>query len=305
MWRLLFAMKIRREVRNEFAFVRTFGRGFEDCDEKLEFASPSAVCVDDGNNIIVVDRLNDRIIIADRENGTLIRAFGTSGYDPGQFMSPWGVCVNSARHIIVADGAHPSEHRVQIFSCVGRFVRLFVPQCEFELHLRPMHFGVCVDGDDNIVVAYAVCVQVWSSDGTTVLRTFGTEGDDPGQFYYPRGVCVDGGGNVIVADTLNHRIQQFRADGTFVRAFGSHGDGVAQFNGPVGVCVDGANNIFVTDRDNHRVQQFRRDGTFVRAFGSSQGAAFGQFNLPQGVCVTADGALLVADYLNNRIQEFR
>ncbi len=41
----------------------------------------------------------------------------------------------------------------------------------------------------------------------------GTRGSDQGQFIYPCDVSVDGEGNILVADSSNHRIQKFTAEG--------------------------------------------------------------------------------------------
>ena len=85
---------------------------------------------------------------------------------------------------------------------------------------------------------------------------------------------------VVVADSLNHRVQLFSRDGTFLHAFGRKGRSAGEFDMPGGVAVgtvgaaaaaaaDGRGrppdtHIVVTDQGNGRVQLFERDGTFVR-----------------------------------------
>ena len=63
---------------------------------------------------------------------------------------------------------------------------------------------------------------------------------------------------VFVADTLNHRIQYFKPNGSFLGKWGSSGSGAGRFNAPVGVAVssDGA-RVYVADSSNHRIQYFR------------------------------------------------
>ena len=82
-----------------------------------------------------------------------------------------------------------------------------------------------------------------------------------------------------MADSLNHRVQLFSRDGTFLHAFGRKGRSAGEFDMPGGVAVgtvgaaaaaaaDGRGrppdtHIVVTDQGNGRVQLFERDGTHV------------------------------------------
>lgn len=144
------------------------------------------------------------------------------------------------------------------------------------------------------------------------LLTFGKPGQGPGEFKEPKGVAVDARGNIFVADTLNHRIQKFSADGTFLAQTGKQGAGNGEFNEPWSVTVDPDGNIYVADVWNYRVQKFTSDLKFILAFGSE-----GHFNpadpsnpLPAGfygprsIAIASDGTLLVTDTGNKRIQRF-
>jgi len=134
--------------------------------------------------------------------------------------------------------------------------------------------------------------------------SIGGQGDLPGSFMKPRGVAIDIEGRILVADMENHRIQIFRADGTFIRCFGSPGVSNGRFNQPSCVAAGLNGHILVTDRKNHRVQVFRPDGTFLYKFGA-QGAADGAFNHPAGIAVDHEaGRIIVADKENHRVQIF-
>jgi hypothetical protein len=131
-----------------------------------------------------------------------------------------------------------------------------------------------------------------------VLRRFGAVGDGPGQFRSASAVTITADGTMYIADREQHRVQMFRADGTFVGAFGSKGAGPGQFNAPVGLFqlklkpADGQQAralIFVADSLNHRVQQFTQDGTFQGAFGEAV------LQLPVSVCVNGLLQVFVAD----------
>ncbi len=126
--------------------------------------------------------------------------------------------------------------------------------------------GLALSRDDEILVTNRDnhCVDVFSIDGM-LLRTWGTHGVKPGQFYHPYGIAVTKDGLVVVADEVNCRIQVFTLDGTFVRAWGSMGSGSGQFIWPSGVAVTAANEVVVIDAHQSRIQIFQlADGTFLR-----------------------------------------
>jgi len=142
-------------------------------------------------------------------------------------------------------------------------------------------------------------------------RVIGLSGANPGAFNTPRGVAVGPDGTLYAADSRNHRIQRFSAEGELLNYWGSFADASktkapgGTFNEPWGVAVSQTGNVYVTDTWNHRVQQFTADGKFVRMWGY-----FGQaeqpeaFWGPRGVAVDAKGNVYVTDTGNKRIVIF-
>jgi DNA-binding beta-propeller fold protein YncE len=154
-------------------------------------------------------------------------------------------------------------------------------------------------------------------------------GSAAGQFNFPRAVTVGADGKVYVADSGNHRIQVFNADGTFVRQWGTlcklienrqgcqpapagsaAGDGQGQFNEPWGIAVDRNGNVYVSDTWNHRIQKFGPDGKFITAWGvfESTGGELGKpaaFYGPRALAIGQDNNLYAMDTGNKRVQVFR
>lgn len=140
----------------------------------------------------------------------------------------------------------------------------------------------------------------------------GTAGSGPAQFNAPRGIAIAPDGSIFVADSLNHRIQHFDADGGFLDEWGAISDldsGELEggtFNEPWGVAVspDGR-YVYVADTWNHRIQKFSSSGVFLAAWGN-----FGQDDQPysmwgpRDLLVDNEGNVLVMDTGNKRIKVF-
>lgn len=139
-----------------------------------------------------------------------------------------------------------------------------------------------------------------------VLNEFGAAGSELGQLMTPRNVTVGPNGRIYVADSGNHRIQVFEADGTFVSAWGTFGSEPGQFNEPWGLAVDDE-FVYVADTWNHRIQKFTLEGELVDIYGMSgspdeSNAGLGLFFGPRSIVLLDDDQLLVTDTGNHRLQ---
>ncbi len=144
-------------------------------------------------------------------------------------------------------------------------------------------------------------LQVWGSFGDT------TAGDAPGgTFNQPWGIAVAPDGSVYVADTWNHRIQKFSAEGEFLQMWGYFGQAETPeaFWGPRDVAVDADGRVFITDTGNKRIVVFSENGEFITQFGEA-GMAAGQLDEPVGIAIDPAGLVYIADTWNQRIQVFQ
>ncbi len=175
---------------------------------------------------------------------------------------------------------------------------------------RPRDLAVASDGSIYVADTANHRIQHISADGD-VLGVWGSfadvrSGDAPGgTFNEPWGLAVGPDGNIFVADTWNHRVQWFTAEGDFLGMFGFEGLGEEPeaFWGPRDVAVDSQGRIFVSDTGNKRVKVFNSDGGFLQQFG---GAGFlpGFMDEPVGLASDAFNRLYIADTWNQRIQVF-
>jgi len=174
--------------------------------------------------------------------------------------------------------------------------------------------GIAVAADGTIYVADANNhrVQHLAAD-STFIKAWGSfadisAGEAPGAtFNEPWGVAVSPDGRfVYVADTWNHRIQKFSADGNFLRMWGQFGQDESEFSmwGPRDLVVDSDGNVLVMDTGNKRIKVFDGNGNFISQYGTF-GLESGQFDEPVGLALDlTSGRLYVTDTWNQRVQVF-
>ena len=124
-----------------------------------------------------------------------------------------------------------------------------------------------------------------------------------GVFYRPEAIAADADGNIYVADTGSHRVQVFRADGTFVRAFGRLGNGNGEFYRPLGIAVSG-DRVYVADYHNSRGQVFTRSGAFVRSVGRPGRFDDDSLFEPAAIGVSPTGRTYLFDLRRGRVTRF-
>jgi DNA-binding beta-propeller fold protein YncE len=220
-------------------------------------------------------RTKDRISAYD-PSGKLLRQWGRTGREVGEFDCPGGLAVTSAGRVYVAD---QTNRRVQVFDTEGKFLLKWG-----EYGRKTGQFG----------------------GGVSLASRVGG----------PQFVAVDSKGNVYTTEGSEGRIQKFTSDGKFLLAWGTNDDKPGSFGGkfsgfpgrtanlqgPVGICIDRRDRVWVSAVGG-RVQQFSDEGKFLKGFGAA-GTKPGEFYAPHGVALDSDGDLYVVDAYNHRIQKF-
>jgi sugar lactone lactonase YvrE len=136
---------------------------------------------------------------------SILMSFGQPGTGEGEFNRAEGICVDAQDRIYVADSCN---HRVQIFSPDGKFIRQygragsglgeFSYPYDIKVDARGYQF-VCEFGNSRIQVFDADCNPV---------EIIGGPGAEAGRFANPWSVTLDSHGNLFVADSQNHRVQK-------------------------------------------------------------------------------------------------
>ncbi|XP_078585786.1 uncharacterized protein LOC144867608 [Branchiostoma floridae x Branchiostoma japonicum] len=340
--------------RPDGTLVRTVG-------QQQGIKDPQSITVDGEGNILVLDG-DSRCVYVYNENGQFQFKFGNGEKeksqededqtqededyfdedpeedkrekdDEGQLDSPRGICTDSSGNIIVADGGE-LYGRVEVWDKTGKFLYricedLLVNSQPQAVAMSPQGQLVVADHFNKVTVFDKDMMRPWAWPGRL---TFGTKGQQPGQFCYPTGVAVSEEGEIFVADQGNQRIQVFTLQGTFVRQFPTviepddiaidsednlwvvsyavavkydkHGRVLKEIRigqtvlEMVGVAVDiTRNHILITKREDWdtdcEVLVFRPDGTLVRTVGQQQ-----EMTEPRHITVDWEGNILVSDHVN-------
>jgi subtilisin family serine protease/sugar lactone lactonase YvrE/protocatechuate 3,4-dioxygenase beta subunit len=267
--------------------------------------NPSGVVLG-SNHVYVLDTLNSRIAVFDRNTHAWAFNYGQGGTANGRFASPSGIA------------RHPTLNRIAVADTLNSRIQVFTFDGTGALtHERSIGTygagngqfnkpgGIAIDAAGRMIVADTDNhrIQILNSTGGFV-QAFGSLGAGSGQFNKPAGVGVYPGGQIVVADGGNNRIQSFGGTGGWIWSLGAFGTNNAQFKRPCGVQIGVQNRIFVSDTDNHRVQVFSSTRAHLLTFGGF-GALPGQLKFPQGLMPVPDSPrLYVADTYNSRVQLF-
>ncbi|XP_068671283.1 E3 ubiquitin-protein ligase TRIM71-like [Montipora foliosa] len=217
-------------------------------------------------------------------------------YTISYFTKEWGACQASVKvneqHVL--GSPFKTELKPRLFKPVLSFGKQGSAVGMFDFL-----WGIAVNDKDEIAVSDRNNhhIQKFTNDGTH-WKSFGTEGNQPGQFNWPTGIAFYNN-YILVSDTFNHRIQIFDDQGHYLDQFGEKGKLNHQLGRPNGL----AGHLLVCDSSNHRVQVFKLNGEFLTKFGAF-GKEEGKFNQPISTAILSDGRIIVTEFGNHRVQIF-
>jgi tripartite motif-containing protein 71 len=268
---------------------------------------PEAVAVDTLGNVYVADQLS-YVVEKFTATGVFETEWGSYGGGHGQFGPIGGLATDAAGNVYVVDSSH---NRIEKFDPNGNFITAWGhPGSELgQFHFfssqnptQPPGGGIAVGGNYVYVADSGNDrIERFNLEGGEAMQ-WGSFGDGPGQFSYPRGVAANAS-EVLVTDDDNHRIEKFGPEGAFQGAVGSGGTGPGQFGFPYGVSLDAAGEAFVADDINHRIVKLTPGLGFVTAWGGF-GSKPGQLAFPRALASDPAGDTYVADTANDRIEVY-
>jgi sugar lactone lactonase YvrE len=254
------------ELPNPFA---TMQRPWGEIPAGREWGQVGAVAVDlDGRHVWVAERCGGSSCVGsevpvvmklDPATGEVVASFGG-----GMFIRPHGVHVDREGNIWVTDHRNATAAQTDSIPSargIGQQVFKFSPEGEILLTLgtpgvpgdppsslnNPTDVIVAPNGDIFVSEGHSNQnppgrVSKFASDGT-FIESFGSFGEEPGQFRTPHGMAFDSEGRLFVADRGNNRIQVFDLEGTLLEE-------LRQFGRPNDVFIDENDVLYTIDSES-------------------------------------------------------
>jgi DNA-binding beta-propeller fold protein YncE len=195
--------------------------------------------------------------------------------------------------------ADKDNHRLQVFDADGAFQRAVALAAQG----RPASpVDVAVDVQGRMYVSTTNHRVLMLDSGGKLLRQWGGEGSNNGEFRYPASIAVDRHGLVHVVDVLNTRVQLFDAAGKWILDVGEWGVLPGQLFRPKGVALDARGRVYVADSYLDVVQVFDETRRFVHVLGYEGKPQ--RFVSAGGIAVDAANRLYVAEMLRHRISVY-
>jgi DNA-binding beta-propeller fold protein YncE/ABC-type spermidine/putrescine transport system permease subunit II len=262
-----------------------------------QFNKPRSVAVDSDDNLYAID-MTGRVQKFSPE-GKFLLLWQMPEIQKGK---PKGMVRDIDGNIIVVE---PHYSRLNHFDTQGHLVRQWGDHGTNSGQLTfPRSAAISAEG--NIYVSeYGLAdrVQCFSQLGRKFLFSFGSLGSGPGQLDRAEGLGIGLDGSVFVADSCNHRIDIFTADGKYLKSFGHAGNGPGEFSYPYDVRIDPTGIRYVCEFGNHRVQLFDSNNQPMEILGGP-GADPNQMSNPWSIDFDSSGNLYIADSGNNRVLKY-
>ena len=196
--------------------------------EGYEFGEMCGVAVDSKDRLFVFHRgdksVNARIapgskalppVVVFEADGTFIDAWGSDVIVDTHHMT---IGPDDSVYLVDRDG-HEVVKCTPDGEPVLRLGNRDAPSLQAPFN-HPTSVGVSSTGEIFVSDGYANSrVHKFSEDGTH-LKSWGSPGTGPGEFWVPHGLSVDESGRVYVADRENNRVQVFNSDGDYLTEWG-------------------------------------------------------------------------------------
>jgi len=261
-----------------------------------QFVKPRSIAVDLDDNVYVCD-MTGRIQKFNQEGDYLLQ-WQMPQIERGR---PKGMTLDHEGNIVVVE---PHYSRINHFNKEGKLMSQWGAHGNNKGQLSfPRAIAIGNDGSAYVSEFQIIeRVQKFQLNRKSVLFEIQGAGNADGQFNRAEGLSLSPEGNLFVADSCNHRIQVFSADGTFLKSLGKAGTARGEFSYPYDIRIDDVGNQYICEFGNSRLTILDSKGQVIELIGQA-GSLPGEFNNPWSLALDSKGNLYVADSQNHRIQK--
>lgn len=170
------------------------------------FCNPTRVAIDPRNGeILVADGYgNARVHRFSPDGKRLLKSWGKSGTDTGQFNIVHDIDIDPDGYVYIADR---ENRRIQVFGPEGKFEarwadfsRSAAVHVSTGLVYVGEYYGRETEGYE-IARSLGPRISILNIEGSLLVRLSEEPfGDEPGRFYAPHGIATDSKGNIYVAE---------------------------------------------------------------------------------------------------------
>jgi len=182
----------------------------------IRISKPTSVAVNTNGLIYVGTNENLSVKILDSSHNVI----GSLGSGAGEFKLPRNIAVDKATgNIYVIDQI---DHSIKLYTPAGTFVRKISDYPNLPQDVTIMDNKIYVIDHPLITDQWGgtirgAGVRVFDMDGNVLdAETFGSYGDQEGQFVRPAGITSDGDGVLYISDSFHGVVMCFQADGTYL-----------------------------------------------------------------------------------------
>ena len=267
--------------------------GWGKLPEGRELGLVSGMACDSQDRVYVFNRSpQPAVLVFDRE-GNFLKSWGED-----IFSSPHGIWMSPDDHIYCTD---TEDHTVRILSVDGEILMTLgtegqpgEPGAPFN---KPTRALLGPSGDIYVSDGYGQSRVHKFSKAGTLLRSWGEDGEGPGQFNLPHNIWVDPRERALVVDRGNRRVQVFNSDGEYLTEW-------PDLLSPNEIYIDADDTVYIAE-GGQRISIMNLEGEVLVRWGE-KGNAPGQFSdSPHGIWVDSHGDIYVSEVIaEKRFQKF-
>ena len=187
-------------------------------NDSLHFNLPTDIAVGDNGSFYVSDGYGNSRVVKFSSTGKYIKAWGTYGNKPGEFIIPHGIAIDQNNTIYVADR---QNNRVQLFDTSGNFLKELKNDVQVEqlpsIAIDKANHLFAIDYDPTKKMDSTVKGStIFEYDSSQHAKNhFGATGSSDRTTCWFHDLAIDSKGNIYVGDIIGLKVLKFKPKKSF------------------------------------------------------------------------------------------